>query len=194
MVEETPSITDAVITVSRVTCDDCHSLCGGVASSDFFSAVGGGVGVCAYATGTTSTSVRVLNSSFYDCSSDYGETKNFHCFSEASLFPSSSMSWFMNDHVFEDTTQGNSTAYSELHRSILSNPASFPTTCVVPCSAVLTFTHGLPSCIHHHASKYVACVSVLSTTLSYSQRRWFIRTPDIWSVDQIVLRRPAHTR
>ena len=27
-----------------------------------------------------------------------------------------------------------------------------------------------------------------------SQRRWFIRTPDIWSVDQIVLRRPAHTR
>ena len=107
--------------VSRVTCDDCHSLCGGVASSDFFSAVGGGVGVCAYATGTTSTSVRVLNSSFYDCSSDYGEAKNFHCFSEASLFPSSSMSWFMTDHVFEETSQGNSTAYSELHRSILSH-------------------------------------------------------------------------
>ena len=72
MVEETPSVTDAVITVSRVTCDDCHSLCGGVASTDFFTSVGGGVGVCAYATTTTSTSVRVLNSSFHDCCSDYG--------------------------------------------------------------------------------------------------------------------------
>ena len=61
--------------VSRVYCVDCRRECGASASSDFFTSVGGGVGVCSYAGVSVGTVVRVVDSSFShrDCSADNGE-------------------------------------------------------------------------------------------------------------------------
>ncbi len=47
--------------------------CAASASSDFFTSVGGGVGVCSYAGVSVGTVVRVVDSSFSHCSADYGE-------------------------------------------------------------------------------------------------------------------------
>ena len=70
---DTPSSSNVAVHVSRVHCVDCRSECGASASSDFFTSVGGGVGVCSYAGVSVGTVVRVVDSSFSSCSADYGE-------------------------------------------------------------------------------------------------------------------------
>jgi hypothetical protein len=85
------SSSNVAVHVSRVHCVDCHSECGASASSDFFTSVGGGVGVCSYAGVSVGTVVRVVDSSFSRCSADYGEDSARPAHADVFLFTNSAL-------------------------------------------------------------------------------------------------------
>jgi hypothetical protein len=69
---DTPFANDVDITLTRVTCSDCVTICEGVAATDFYTSVGGAFTYCAYAVQSTDNRVAVLDSDFHDCDADYG--------------------------------------------------------------------------------------------------------------------------
>ena len=69
---DTPFANDVDISLTRITCTDCVTICAGVAASDFYTSVGGGFTYCAYAVESTNNRVVVVHSDFHNCYGDYG--------------------------------------------------------------------------------------------------------------------------